>query len=100
MSNARSPRDVCSTTIGIRGMSLLLAAGGPQLLRLLLRFLLGSPDALPRLFLLRRDRLDVGRDPVDRLLEAEIGADAVGTAARDELLDVIVALALLAELRA
>src|SRR6266853_3830572 len=103
MSNARSPREVCSTTIGIFGLigfSLLLGAVGPQLrlLRFLLQFLLRGPDRLTRFCLLRRDRLDVVGDPVDRLLEAQIGADAVCTAARDELLDVLLAFILLPEL--
>src|SRR6266567_5956377 len=102
MSNARSPREVCSTTIGMFGLigfSLLLAAGGPQLfrrlLRLLLLFLLGSPNRLASFRLSGRDRLDVGGDPVDRLLEAQVGADAVCAAPRNELFDVLVALVLL-----
>src|SRR5215207_4121700 len=105
MSKARSPRDVCSTTIGIRGLicSLLRsrAAWGPKLLlggRLVL--LVRRPDRLARLRELRCDRLHLGRDPVDRLLQPQVLADAVGAARGDELLDVLVALALLAELRA
>src|SRR6266542_1738524 len=99
MSNARSPREVCSTTFGIFGLigfSLLLGAGGPQLrfLHLLLLFLLRSPNRLACFCLLRRDRLHVGGDPVDRLLEAKIRADPVCAAARDEFLDVLVALVL------
>src|SRR3954466_14803713 len=103
MSNARSPREVCSTTIGIRGIGALLlplAAGGPDL-RLLRRLaLLRRPDRLARLRELRRDRLHLGRDPVERLLHPQVLADAIGAALLDELLDVLVALALLAELPA
>src|SRR5581483_5959509 len=77
MSKARSPREVCSITIGIRGMSSLLAAGGPELLRL--------------------RRLLLGGDAVEGLPEAEVGADAVGAAGGEELVDVLVGLALLAQ---
>src|SRR5579884_1595352 len=97
MSNARSPREVCSTTIGIRGISTLLAAGGPQLRLLLRSLLLGRPDLLARLCDLGVDRLHLGGDPVERALEAEIVADAVGAARCDELLDVLVGLAALAQ---
>src|ERR1700686_955898 len=104
MSNARSPREVCSTTIGIFGLigfSFLLGAGGPQLvrfLRLLLLFLLRRPNRLAGFGLLGRDRLDVGGNPVNGLLQAQIGANAIGAAVRDELLDVRVAFILLAKL--
>src|SRR5581483_9197877 len=102
MSNARSPREVCSTTIGIKGISALLAAGCPQLLRLrrLFLFLLGRPDALARLRALGCDRLHLGRDPVERLPHAQVGADALGAAALEELVDVLVGLPLLPQLRA
>src|SRR4051812_2816499 len=99
MSNARSPRDVCSTTIGIKGISRsLLVAGGPQfLLRARALFLAGLPDALARLRELLRDRRHLGGDPVDRFLEPQIGADAVGAARLHELLDVLVALTVVAQ---
>ena len=71
MSNARSPREVCSTTIGISGLmrSSLLAAGGPQLLS---RTRAARPCRASRCSRAPaasscRDRLDLGRDPVDRL---------------------------------
>src|SRR5437773_8355198 len=100
MSNARSPRDVCSTTIGIRGISVLLAAGGPQLLRLLrlFLFLLRGPELVASLCPLRRDRLHLRDDAVDRLLQPELRTDALGPAALEELVDVLVGLALAAEL--
>src|SRR5579885_1648980 len=99
MSKARSPREVCSITIGIRGMSSLLAAGGPELLRLrrLLLFLAGGPDRRARRGLLLADRLHLGGDAVEGLPEAEVGADAVGAAGGEELVDVLVGLALLAQ---
>src|SRR5215510_1620467 len=100
MSNARSPRDVCSTTIGIRGISFLLAAGCPQLLRFrrLFLFLVGRPEPLARFGRLRRDRLDLGGDPVERLAEAQVGPHAVGAAALEERVDVLVRLTLVAQL--
>src|SRR4051794_19053513 len=100
MSNARSPREVCSTTIGIRGISSLLAAGGPHLLRLLRRFLflVRCPKLLTRLSLLGRDLLHLGGDAVERLSQSQIRAHALGSASLEELVDVFVFLALLSEL--
>src|SRR5689334_7565204 len=102
MSNARSPRDVCSTTIGIRGISCLLAAGCPQLLRglRLFLFLARCPKLFAGLGLLRRDRLRRGGDPVDRLLQPQVGSHAVGPTALEELVDVLVGLSLPAQLLA
>src|SRR5712692_6163638 len=96
MSNARSPREVCSTTIGIRGlMRSLLAGWGPQFLLGRRAILLRSPDALTRRFLLCAlgrlllgDRLDLGDDPVERLAQADALADAVGAALGEELVNV------------
>src|SRR5215813_14126733 len=68
MSNDRSPRDVCSITIGMRGLIwLLLASGGPQFRLSLGLFLVGCPDCLTRRGLLGRDPLDLRGDPVERL---------------------------------
>src|ERR1051326_1664748 len=96
MSNARSPRDVCSTTIGIRGISSLLAAGGPHLLRSarLFLFLVGSPELLARCCLLGRDPLHLGDDAGERLLYAQVRTHALGAAALEEVVDVLVDLAL------
>src|SRR6476661_10973865 len=67
MSNDRSPREVCSITIGMRGLIwLLLATGGPQFRLCLGLFLVGCPDCLTRRRLLRRDPLDLGGDAVER----------------------------------
>src|SRR5919197_1498101 len=46
MSNERSPREVCSMTIGIRGMGSLLAAGGPEFRLGRWFFLVRCPDRL------------------------------------------------------
>src|SRR4051812_29447335 len=116
MSKARSPREVCSTTIGMFGLmsapsgdvSVLgagrsrLAAGGPQRLRLVAGglVLVRRPDRLARLCKLRCDRLHLGRDAIDGLLHAEVEAHAVCAARLDECLDVVLVLALLAELGA
>ena len=42
---------------------------------------------------LGRDGLDLGRDAVEGLLQADVVADTVGAALGDELLDVLVGLA-------
>src|SRR6185437_16241101 len=100
MSNARSPREVCSTTMGTNGLidSSLLAAWGPQFRAGRGLLLLRRPDALARLVQVGRDRLDLGRDAVEGLLEAEVVADPVGAALLDELLDVGLVLAGVAQL--
>src|SRR3954454_19513819 len=93
MSKARSPREVCSTTIGTRGLmgaTLYRWAGpgprrarprGPRLcssrarrpdLAGFLRFLVGRPQLLARLGLLERDRLAVLDDQVDRLAHRDV----------------------------
>src|SRR5580765_3196620 len=66
MSNERSPREVCSMTIGMRGLiRLLLASGGPQFRLCLGLFLVRCPDCLTRRSLLGRNPLDLVRDPVE-----------------------------------
>src|SRR6476646_8850736 len=100
MSKARSPRDVCSTTMGISGISSLLATWGPKFRGLGRLLLLGRPDTLARLVQLGRDRLHLGRDAVERLLHAQVVADTVGAALGDERLDVLVRLTGLAQLLA
>src|SRR5579871_1549379 len=104
MSNARSPREVCSTTIGINGLiaSLLRRASwGPQLLLGCGRsLLLGSPEPLARGGELGRDRLHLGGDAIDGPPQTQVGAHAVGEPGGEELLDLLVALAALAQLAA
>ena len=88
MSNERSPREVCSITIGINGlMAGLLAAGGPQL-RVGRRLLLvGRPELVARLGDLGRDRLDVRDEAVERGAQPEILADRLLLAVRPDVLD-------------
>src|SRR5438477_13058570 len=106
MSKARSPREVCSTTIGIRGLMSLLARWCPQLLGRG-AVLAWGPDALTRSLLLpplrcllRRDRLHLGDDPVERLAHPDAVAEAVRAAFREERVDVRLVLAGLDELGA
>src|SRR3954454_6439660 len=92
MSKARSPRDVCSTTMGISGISSLLATWGPKFRGLGRLLLLRRPDALTRLVQLGRDRLHLCGDAVECLLRAQVFANPVGAALRDEGIDVLVRL--------
>src|SRR4051794_14193030 len=84
MSKARSPRDVCSTTIGTRGLIRCdsLAAGCPDLLVagrsfLLLLLLLRRPKLLARLRELGLDARHLPGDVVERLAQAEVLLEAV-----------------------
>src|SRR6266487_256600 len=72
MSNERSPREVCSITIGINGLmsGWLLATGGPQFRVGLGIFLVGRPDLLAGLRLFGRNALDLDGDPVESAREA------------------------------
>src|SRR5436189_1495084 len=83
MSNARSPREVCSTTIGTRGLiwrgvyrSPLPVPGRPKAGPLALGslLLLGRPQPLAGLCLLERDRLRRPRDHVGGLAETDLRA--------------------------
>src|SRR5262245_47624007 len=107
MSKARSPREVCSTTIGINGLICsLLASGGPQ--RLPGRALLfWCPDALTCGVPLRalcghlgRDRSHLRCNAVERLSHPDAFADAIRPAVGEERVDVLVVLAGLDELGA
>src|SRR5919199_2510638 len=72
MSNERSPREVCSITIGINGLiELLLAGRGPQSCLCLLSFLLRGPELLARGREVGGDPLHLGRDAVERAREAK-----------------------------
>src|SRR5271166_1909156 len=93
MSNARSPREVCSTTIGTSGLMVLPLVSlrrpdssrrlarrspigrGPQTARLgglgVLQ-LLGRPQLLAGLRLGEGDRLGGGRDQLDGLARGEV----------------------------
>src|SRR5579884_2180232 len=101
MSKARSPREVCSTTIGISGIrSAPLRAGGPEFRGFRRLLLLRRPDALARLVQVGCDRLRLGGDAVERLLAAQVVAERVCSALCDEALDVLVGFAGLAQVAA
>src|SRR3954447_3662477 len=98
MSNDRSPRDVCSITIGINGLIWLLSAsGGPQFRVGLGLFLVGCPDCLARGRPPGPGPLDVGCDQVEgageshRLALGFVGAGLAGLL--DDLVAVLEALA-------
>src|SRR5215831_1544947 len=102
MSKARSPRDVCSTTMGIRGLISFssLRTWGPEFRCLGRLLLLRRPDRLARLVQIRGDRLHLGGDAVEGALEAKVLADPVGAAVGEEALDVGVVLAAFMQLLA
>src|SRR3954463_11513789 len=90
MSNARSPREVCSTTIGTNGLIALAPsgvqgrpgsarlAGGPQLgLWLLGIVLLGRPQLVASPGLLEADRLRYLDGPIEREPQADVLAHAL-----------------------
>src|ERR671934_1101738 len=83
MSKARSPREICSTTMGTRGLIGRAVYRGRRACRTSLRgpeagpfallpLLLGSPQLLARGRLLLGDRLRRFRDQVDRLAQAQV----------------------------
>src|SRR5688572_26677689 len=98
MSNERSPRDVCSITIGISGLMQAPSipggggsvAGGPQLRLLLGSFLVGRPDRVPGLRDVHRDRLHLGGHAVERGAEADVLAQVLVAAGVPELVDHVV----------
>src|SRR5918995_3914378 len=94
MSNERSPRDVCSITIGINGLMqspcFRSRAWGPQRFLFLGLFLVWRPDRFPRLRLVERDRLHLGRDPVERRAEAQILAQVFLASVVPQILDHVV----------
>src|SRR5205085_670901 len=104
MSNARSPREVCSTTIGTSGLMVLAsfaytpgflpnvaiglsqpdasALGRPELSRPLLRpFLARCPELLPRLRLLHADRFGLVHQQLQRHLVGDVLAHPLQTPA-------------------
>src|SRR3954447_13201329 len=94
MSNERSPREVCSITIGINGLisGWLLAAGGPQFRLLGWVFLVGCPDRVACGSLLGRDALDFIDDAVESAGEPHVFALRVIRACGASLLDDLVGL--------
>src|SRR5690242_14740213 len=113
MSKARSPREVCSTTIGTSGLiepaslatptgaqptepaACPLRAGRPDLpaARLVL-LLVGRPQLLARRRLLHRDRLCALDEQVDRLAHGDVLAQrlvrTLGACALERALDLLV----------
>src|SRR5215208_8520872 len=94
MSKARSPRDVCSTTMGISGLTpaprgvqgvdrscpscRLLARRGPQFRLGLVGFLVGRPDRLTGARDLDRNRLDLGGHAVECGAQPQIVSQLLG----------------------
>src|SRR5919199_1030431 len=97
MSNERSPREVCSITIGMSGLiaPLLLAGRGPQSCLCLVSFLLGCPELLARGRELDGDPLHLRGDAVEGAGEAKRLALLLPAARlaelRDRLVGVLVA---------
>src|SRR5437870_2673649 len=74
MSNARSPRDVCSMTIGINGLIRFAPpslSGGPDF-RLDRLLLLRRPQLLPRPCELDGDPLHLRGDPVEGAAQPKV----------------------------
>src|SRR6185312_3015666 len=92
MSNERSPREVCSITIGIKGLisGWLLAAGGPQFRLLGWVFLVWRPDRVACGSLLGRDALDFVDDAVESAGQPHVLALGVVRAGGASLLDDLV----------
>src|SRR5437870_13046033 len=87
MSNERSPREVCSITMGINGLmsGWLLATGGPQFRLGCWLFLVRGPDGFAGRGLLGRDALDLVDDTVEGAREPHaLPLRVVGTRARSE----------------
>src|SRR5579884_3874312 len=92
MSNARSPREVCSTTMGIRGLtwgmprSGLGPAGRPELRRRDLRLLRGRrPELLTGLGLLDGYRHRRLHQEVDRPAQPQVVAEGLERPAPPDL---------------
>src|SRR5438105_1556658 len=99
MSNDRSPRDVCSITIGINGLIDwspercsygLLATGGPQLRFGGGLFLFGRPELVARFRELDRDRLRLGGQSVECCLQPQVLAKALVVTVRPDIRDHLV----------
>src|SRR5438270_8256704 len=93
MSNARSPREVCSTTMGTRGLIPFAPpslSGDPDFRIGRGLLLLGRPEFLARPREIDRDRLDLGDDPIERAAEPEVLAQGLVAAALPDPLDHLV----------
>src|SRR5437016_4026646 len=90
MSKARSPREVCSITIGINGLiSLLLLSLSrrPDVSHCFGLLLLGCPKLLACAREVDRDRLDLGDDTVERAAQQQVLAEELVAAVVPELRD-------------
>ena len=85
MSKARSPRDVCSITMGTSGLMQAPCCRGSTILRSGLGFSFSGVQSLSRARELDRDPLDLGRDPVEGLAQPEVGAQRVVAAGFTDL---------------
>src|SRR4029079_6143496 len=98
MSNARSPREVCSITIGINGLMSLLASGGPDFLFGSGRSFVRGPQLVARLLEVERDPLHLGDDEVESLAHPQVVPQELVASVLedllDDLLDVLLALPL------
>ena len=101
MSNARSPREVCSTTMGISGLMTLVSSYVPGVQS----FGVSAGCSFSGVQIDSRASCNSGAIgftsaaiAIERALQADVVANAVGAALRDELLDVLVVLARLAQL--
>src|SRR5205823_4031450 len=94
MSNERSPREVCSITIGINELmsDWLLATGGPQFRLLGWLFLVGGPERLTGGGPLGRDPLDLGGNAVEDPAQTDRLALNLVNAGFPHLLDHLVGL--------
>src|SRR5262249_39937575 len=99
MSNARSPREVCSITMGINGLIRFRPpslSGGPDF-RLDRLLLLGRPELLASAGELDRNPLHVRGDPVECAAQAQILANVLEPLGCEHLGDRVLVLSLLAQ---
>src|SRR5262245_44827831 len=94
MSNERSPREVCSITIGINGLisSWLLAAGSPEFRLCRRLFLVGCPDCLAGGGLVGWNAFHLARHAIEGASKADVLALGLVNARGAGLLDHLVGL--------
>src|SRR5262249_22956269 len=89
MSNARSPRDVCSTTIGTTWFWIMQAPcyRGSTVSSRWRVFPCRGQELLARLGLLHGDGFDIGDEPVERSPQSEVLAQRLLLSVSPDLLD-------------